>query len=740
MIPAGLPPQFVNWRIENNTKVPCAPDGRKINPHEPGYWMTYEQAAQYGQVGFVLTANDPWWFIDLDKCGDGTAEGWSAEALAVWQSFPGAYGEVSQSNKGLHIIGQADISKLVDRHNRWDGWKEFYVKDRFIALGHGFEQIGTPQPIPDHTNLLLKWVPEREYLGDLPDGVDPSYTGPQDDDRLIQMMLRSVNAKAAFGQGITIAQLWNADVTALCQNFPDEDGGYDASRADQALACHLAFWTGKDMPRIDRLFRRSSLFREKWERDDYRRNTVQNAARLTTSVFNSPPPDKTKAQSVAVGNGAVSEVLLFIPEMIEHFKGCVYVRDYHKVLIPDGSLLKPEQFNATYGGHVFTMTPDGTKPTKKAFEAFTENMVHKFPSAISARLAPMELFGAIKDGRVNIYVAPDYEDIQGDVSMFTVLVEKLYPDARDRAIILSYMAAIVQYPGVKFRWCPVTQGIPGNGKTTLAECLKFAIGRRYGYSPRSSQLGGQFNGYIEHRLLIALDEFHMNGRRMVLDELKPFITDREVERESKGVDGSMIENLANWFATTNYFDAVLTSIGDRRYAVFFTPHESPDDLIADGLTSVFFNDLYKWLEDGKGFEMVAHYLKTYMIPPEFDPSGLCNRAPKTTATDRAVELSRGVIEQEILDMVDSKMMGFKGGWINDIMLREELKHRNQRHLPPVKMGLILSELGYSNQHWDKGRSPRVVIHNGDRTYPVLWYKGDASDLTPEDYLAAQGLG
>ena len=36
-------------------------------------------------------------------------------------------------------------------------------------------------------------------------------------------------------------------------------------------------------------------------------------------------------------------------QLEEYFAGCVYVADVHKVIIPNGTLLKSEQFNAMYG-------------------------------------------------------------------------------------------------------------------------------------------------------------------------------------------------------------------------------------------------------------------------------------------------------------------------------------------------------------------------------------------------------
>jgi hypothetical protein len=57
------------------------------------------------------------------------------------------------------------------------------------------------------------------------------------------------------------------------------------SEADMALACKLAFWTGRDPERIDTLFRQSGLMRDKWDRDDYRERTIARAIELTSEVY-----------------------------------------------------------------------------------------------------------------------------------------------------------------------------------------------------------------------------------------------------------------------------------------------------------------------------------------------------------------------------------------------------------------------------------------------------------------------
>jgi hypothetical protein len=57
------------------------------------------------------------------------------------------------------------------------------------------------------------------------------------------------------------------------------------SEADLALCAMLAFWTGRDADRIARLFRHSSLWREKWERHDYRANTISKAIEQCAAIY-----------------------------------------------------------------------------------------------------------------------------------------------------------------------------------------------------------------------------------------------------------------------------------------------------------------------------------------------------------------------------------------------------------------------------------------------------------------------
>ena len=66
----------------------------------------------------------------------------------------------------------------------------------------------------------------------------------------------------------------------------------------------LAFWAGKDEETIDRIFRKSALYREKWERDSYRNSTIKKAIEITTKCY-TPENGNGYLKSKTNGKGVV---------------------------------------------------------------------------------------------------------------------------------------------------------------------------------------------------------------------------------------------------------------------------------------------------------------------------------------------------------------------------------------------------------------------------------------------------
>ncbi len=100
------------------------------------------------------------------------------------------------------------------------------------------------------------------------------------DQDLLEKMLGAKN-------GERVRRLWQGDSS----DYPSH------SEADAALCCHLAYWTGRDPERMDSMFRRSGLVRDKWtEREDYRTATIDSAIDRTVEVYTPKAQPQTVAE------------------------------------------------------------------------------------------------------------------------------------------------------------------------------------------------------------------------------------------------------------------------------------------------------------------------------------------------------------------------------------------------------------------------------------------------------------
>ena len=264
-VPASLRerPQWVCWkyviRDGKPTKCPVGPrsGGMAASPTDPATWVSFEDAVAawrrggYAGVGFVFSADDPFCGVDLDGCidDDGAIVPAAREIIGALNS----YTEISPSGRGVKVfVAGRKPEGAGCRSRAIGGFKEteVYDRQRFFTVT-GRHVVGTPMGVEER-QTALEALCGRLWPKKSPPGVNGSLASAGvdgDDDELIR---RACEAK----NGDRFAALWSGDTSMH---------GDDASGADQALCNMLAFWTGGDTGRMDRLFRRSGLFREKWD-------------------------------------------------------------------------------------------------------------------------------------------------------------------------------------------------------------------------------------------------------------------------------------------------------------------------------------------------------------------------------------------------------------------------------------------------------------------------------------------
>lgn len=283
--------KWVLWKLEYNTekggmeKRPLKPNGRNANAANPRTWVSLETAYNawkndkhgvFNGIGYVLDDSGIVG-IDLDHCFTESGEP-TEDAKEFISKLDNQYMELSQSGSGIHIFAKGNIPRASKT-----GTAEFYKSDRFIACtwnvynGHANEPSDAQQRI---TELFERYKsngagsnegdklferPEKEYIADsIPD------------DQLLEMIRRSASG----------AKFIKLHDEGDYSDYIGNDGRPDHSRADQALCELYMYWTDRNAKRAAEFFRKSALYRDKWEnRKDYRIRTLNAANRMCTESY-----------------------------------------------------------------------------------------------------------------------------------------------------------------------------------------------------------------------------------------------------------------------------------------------------------------------------------------------------------------------------------------------------------------------------------------------------------------------
>lgn len=260
--------QWVCWRSEERdgkrTKVPYSPStGARARSDDPATWATLAEARNaacergYDGIGFVFTASDSFCGVDLDGCLDPDTSEVQPWAMEIVEEL-GSYTEISPSGTGLHIIVRAGLPEGRRRNSQ----VEMYDCGRFFTVT-GRRLIGTSHLIEERQEqieaLHARLFPSHEASAPSTNSTATSFNDLSDEEILHRAM--------AAANGERFAALWSGDRSGYASD----------SEADLALCSMLAFWTGPDENRIASLVARSGLAREKWNRADYRRRTIDRA-------------------------------------------------------------------------------------------------------------------------------------------------------------------------------------------------------------------------------------------------------------------------------------------------------------------------------------------------------------------------------------------------------------------------------------------------------------------------------
>ena len=280
---------FCLWRKELDEDG--RPTKRPYNPHDPtkraktdnpktfdtfqnAYDVLRSHMNDFDGLGRLVTGD--YVGIDIDHV-ETDAEGKLIGAAADIVNRIDSYTEYSPSGNGLRIFCRADALKY-DKKTYYikHGNIEIYIPgqtNRYLTItGNVINDVWS---IPDRSDELQSVLDEYMKRPELKRDQKPQPLISQ----LPPTQYEIIEAAATAKNGTKFLRLfkgqWEGD-------YPSQ------SEADQALCNLLAFYCQKDRGLMDAIFRSSGLYREKWEREDYREDTLTRAINFPTDVYTPP--------------------------------------------------------------------------------------------------------------------------------------------------------------------------------------------------------------------------------------------------------------------------------------------------------------------------------------------------------------------------------------------------------------------------------------------------------------------
>lgn len=315
---------WVGWKYmqrpgeDHKRKVPInAMDGQPAKSNDPVTWCDFDTAClgkeRFGLdgIGFMFSG-DGIFGIDIDHCYDPETRELDPAAAEIIETVQ-SYTELSPSGTGIHILCKGALPEGRKRR----GAVEMYSTLRYFTVTGN--QFGLEYPFSDCTERVA--VMHRKYLGEeetaagaqraaLPMPAGRSTNADMSVDAVLHRMFDSKH-------GQKLQDLYNGS----WEQYGIGDGSQ--SSADQAFCNTLAFWCRCDAALMDAIFRRSRLYRQKWDKrrgaKTYGQITIDRAIKDCRDIWEPqervqrpapavpPPPQNTFNEVPVMENTTVGE-------------------------------------------------------------------------------------------------------------------------------------------------------------------------------------------------------------------------------------------------------------------------------------------------------------------------------------------------------------------------------------------------------------------------------------------------
>jgi len=255
--------------------------------------------------------------------------------------------------------------------------------------------------------------------------------------------------------------------------------------------------------------------------------------------------------------------------------------------------------------------------------------------------------GLSDDGVLNTYRTFSSDKAPVDIlTPWFEYLDRMFPDAIDRATVSSWLAHCFQRPEERPTWHLVIPSDTGTGKGFLFQKILSPLlaGQTKHYS-NYAQLTEKHNGVLADNLIIVFDDPPMASRR-VAESLKSIQTEPTVDIRPLYESARKVATFTRFMTFSNSPTPIEVDANDRRhYATHYIAHKADHDE-----TAAFIARLSDWLETG-GLEAIYRWFLQYDLS-DFNPY----RPPHSVALERMKQASVSPAESEAEEFTESHVV------------------------------------------------------------------------------------
>lgn len=274
----------------------------------------------------------------------------------------------------------------------------------------------------------------------------------------------------------------------------------------------------------------------------------------------------------------------------------------------------------------------------------------------------------------NLYRPSDVVPFPGDTTLWREHMEYLFPNERERNLVLNWIAWLIQNLALKPKHALLIQGYAqGTGKSFIAEVLRLILGKGNAETVSQNDLLSTFNGWALKTKLLVIEELRALDRGAAKDTLHDIITQESISVNEKNVARFQIENCFGILAMTNNDAALKIDNADRRYLVVRTDAK-PRNRAEYGpdFDPKYYARLYALLKDRAAIAAIANELMTRDLG-DYNAQG---SAPETDAKGDMIESGLTDLETWMMENRDNYPLNAKLIQIQDVIdvLPKRLDH------------------------------------------------------------------